>query len=53
MAKNRKTFQKTQREMEKKRKAQQKLTDKQRKKVPAAEPVGPADEFIVDNRSAE
>jgi hypothetical protein len=45
MAKSRRTFQKTQREMEKKRKAQQKRDDRGRKKdfVPHPEPKHPVE----------
>ena len=53
MAKNRNTFQKGQREMEKKRKAEAKRHDKQRKKErPADEPapdrVAAADELVAE-----
>lgn len=41
MAKSRNTFQKGQREMEKKRKAEQKRTDKERKKLLPPEPYNP------------
>ena len=53
MAKNRNTFQKTQREMEKKRKNEQKRTEKKRKKELPSPPVAPADATGADEEAAE
>jgi hypothetical protein len=53
MAKSRNTFQKGQREMEKKRKAEQKRTDKQRKKLLPPKPYAPYGEPVDDESAPE
>jgi hypothetical protein len=53
MAKNRNTFQKGQREMEKKRKAEEKRQDKLRKKDQPPQPPGPMERDFERDREED